>query len=107
MMPEVNMTALGASLAYARRKQRLRQADLAQEVGIHAVTLSRIEHGKLPGLTVAVLVRLAMRLDMSFDQLLQWHPGQKPSSKSRTGPVDKGGATRTGQAGVSGGLRVS
>ena len=47
MMPEINMTALGVNLAYARRQQRLRQADLAQEVGIHAVTLSRIEHGKL------------------------------------------------------------
>ncbi len=49
MMPEVNMTALGANLAYARRQQHLRQADLAREVGIHEVTLSRIENGKLPG----------------------------------------------------------
>jgi len=61
MRPEVNMTALGAHVASARRQQHLRQADLAREVGIHAVTLSRIEHGKLPGVTVAVLARLAMR----------------------------------------------
>jgi transcriptional regulator with XRE-family HTH domain len=94
MMPEVNMTALGASLAYARRKQRLRQADLAQEVGIHAVTLSRIEHGKLPGLTVAVLVRLAMRLDMSFDQLLQRHPGQNLRPRVEQAPL-----TRVGRRG--------
>ena len=75
-MPEVNMAALGARLAYARRQEHLRQADLAREVGIHEVTLSRIENGKLPGVTVAVLVRLAMRLDMSLDQLLQWQPAQ-------------------------------
>ena len=77
MIPEVNMTALGAHLAYVRRQQHLRQADLAREVGIHEVTLSRIENGKLPGVTVAVLARLAMRLDISLDQLLQWQPGQR------------------------------
>jgi predicted transcriptional regulator len=54
MMPEVDMTALGTHLASARRQQHLRQADLAREVGIHEVTLSRIENGKLPGGTVAV-----------------------------------------------------
>jgi transcriptional regulator with XRE-family HTH domain len=70
MMPEVNMTALGAHLAHARRQQHLRQADLAREVGIHEVTLSRIENGKLPDVTVAVLARLAMRLDISLDQLV-------------------------------------
>ena len=46
MIASVDMTALGAHLA-SRRQQHLRQADLAQEVGIHEVTLSRIEHGKL------------------------------------------------------------
>jgi hypothetical protein len=34
MVPEVNMAALGARLAYARRQECLRQADLAREVGI-------------------------------------------------------------------------
>jgi transcriptional regulator with XRE-family HTH domain len=90
MMPEVNMIALGAHLAYARRQQHLRQADLAREVGIHEVTLSRIENGKLPGVTVAVLVRLAMRLDLSLDQLLQWQPGQPLRPILEQGHVDKG-----------------
>jgi hypothetical protein len=40
-------------------------------VGIHAVTLSRIEHGKLPGGTVAVLARFALRLDLRLDPLVQ------------------------------------
>ena len=53
------------------------------------MTLSRIEHGKLPGITVAVLVRLAMRLDLSLDQLLQWQPGQQPSPNFEQAYRDK------------------
>ena len=90
-MPEVNMAALGARLASARRQEHLRQADLAREVGIHEVTLSRIENGKLPGVTVAVLARLAMRLAISFDQLLQWQPGQRLPHTQACPPGRRGG----------------
>ena len=107
MMPEVNMTALGAHLAHARRQQHLRQADLAREVGIHEVTLSRIENGKLPGVTVAVLARLAMRLDISLDQLLQWQPGQHLRQILEHAQVDKGVAARTVHDGALGGLGAS
>ena len=107
MMPEVNMTALGANLAYARRQQHLRQADLAREVGIHEVTLSRIENGKLPGITVTVLARLAMRLDISLDQLLQWQPGQPLRHTLEHAHWDKGATARTVQDGGLGGLRAS
>jgi len=100
MMPEVNMAALGARLAYARRQEHLRQADLAREVGIHEVTLSRIENGKLPGVTVVVLARLAMRLDMSLDQLLQWQPEQRLRHILEHAHVDEGAAVRTGHDGV-------
>lgn len=107
MMPEVNMTALGAHLAHARRQQHLRQADLAREVGIHEVTLSRIENGKLPGVTVAVLARLAMRLDISLDQLLQWQPGQHLRQILEHAHVDKGVVARTVHDGALGGLGAS
>jgi len=107
MMPEVNMAALGARLAYARRQEHLRQADLAREVGIHEVTLSRIENGKLPGVTVAVLARLAMRLDISLDQLLQWQPGQCLRRILEHAHVDEGAAARTGHDGVVEGPRGS
>lgn len=95
MIPEVNLTALGTHLACARRQQHLRQADLAREVGIHEVTLSRIEHGKLPGVTVAVLARLAMRLDLSLDSLLQWQPGthRRPPCKPPHGVSGVSGRT--------------
>ena len=106
-MPEVNMTALGTSLASARRQQHLRQADLAREVGIHAVTLSRIEHGKLPGITVAVLARLAVRLDVSLDQLLQWQPGRHLRQPCAPAQVDPGVTGRTGQGRVLRGFKAS
>jgi len=105
MMPEVNMAALGSRLAYARRQEHLRQADLAREVGIHEVTLSRIENGKLPGVTVAVLVRLAMRLDMSLDRLLQWQPGQPLRHILEHANMDEGATARTGHDGVLEGPR--
>jgi transcriptional regulator with XRE-family HTH domain len=75
MMHEINFADLGMRLAYWRRSERLNQDELARQIGIHPVTLSHIENGKLPGVTVAVLARLAMRLDISIDQLLQWQPG--------------------------------
>jgi transcriptional regulator with XRE-family HTH domain len=107
MMPEVNMTALGTHLASARRQQHLRQADLAREVGIHEVTLSRIENGKLPGVTVAVLARLAMRLDLSLDHLLQWQPRQHLRPPCEHAHVDQGVTGRTVQDRVLRGVRAS
>ena len=106
MMPEVNMAALGARLAYARRQEHLRQADLAREVGIHEVTLSRIENGKLPGVTVVVLARLAMRLNISLDQLLQWQPGQRLRQILEHAHLGEG-AARTRHDGVLEGPRGS
>jgi len=106
-MPEVNMTALGMNLASARRLQHLRQADLAREVRIHAVTLSRIENGKLPGVTVVVLTRLAIRLDLSLDQLLEWQPGRHLRHPFEPAHVDPSVTGRTVQHGVMRGLRVS
>ena len=107
MMPEVNMAALGARLAHARRQEHLRQADLAREVGIHEVTLSRIENGKLPGVTVAVLARLAMRLDMSLDQLLQWQPGQRRHLRGGPPHRDNDGAVSPVPEDAFAGLRAS
>jgi transcriptional regulator with XRE-family HTH domain len=107
MMPGVNMAALGARLAYARRQEHLRQADLAREVGIHEVTLSRIENGKLPGVTVAVLARLAMRLDISLDQLLQWQPGQRLRHILEHAHMDEGTVARIGHDSVLEGPRGS
>jgi transcriptional regulator with XRE-family HTH domain len=76
-MSEVDFYRLGRLLANHRLASKLRQEDLARDLGIHPVTLSRIEHGKLPGLSVEMLTRLALRLDVSLDLLVDWSPGKR------------------------------
>jgi DNA-binding Xre family transcriptional regulator len=48
----------------------LKQKELAAKVGIHPVTLSRIEHGTMPGVTLQVIATLADALGISVDHLL-------------------------------------
>jgi transcriptional regulator with XRE-family HTH domain len=74
---EINFARLGQMIAHARREQRLTGEQLARVVGIHPVTLSRIEHGKLPGVTVAVLTQIAWYLDLRLDQLVDNYPGKR------------------------------
>jgi transcriptional regulator with XRE-family HTH domain len=61
---------LGARLLAARRRQGLKQKELAAKAGIHPVTLSRIEHGTMPGVTLQVIATLADALEISVDHLL-------------------------------------
>ena len=76
-MADDTLCILGRHIAVARKRASLTQVDLARELGIHGVTLSRIENGKLPGLKVALLVRLALRLDLSLDEALELPGGLK------------------------------
>ena len=86
-MQDIDFVMLGNRLAAARRYQGIRQYELAQQTGIHTVTLSRIEHGNLPGLTVAVLARLAMALGISIDALLGWQPQASTPTVCRERPM--------------------
>ena len=74
---------LGARLLAARRRQGLKQKDLAAKVGIHPVTLSRIEHGTMPGVTLQVIATLADALGISVDHLL----GRKDSDSVELQPA--------------------
>ena len=76
-MDEINFARLGQIIANALRTQGHTGEEVARAIGIHPVTLSRIVHGKLPGLTVAVLMRLALELDISLDMLTGWTPGKR------------------------------
>ena len=76
-MAEDTLCILGRHIAAARKRASLTQVDLARELGIHEITLSRIENGKLPGLKVALLVRLALRLNLSLDEALALPEGLK------------------------------
>ena len=73
-MQDLDFVMLGNRLAAARRYRGIRQYELAEQTGMHPVTLSRLEHGNLPGVTVAVLARVARALDVSIDELLGWQP---------------------------------
>ena len=75
-MHEIDLADLGKQVAWAREQRGITQYALARKIGIHPVTLSRIEHGKLPGMTATVLARLARELDLSIDELLRLRPGQ-------------------------------
>ena len=74
---------LGARLLAARRRQGLKQKELAAKIGIHPVTLSRIEHGTMPGVTLQVVATLADALDISVDHLL----GRKDSDAVEPRPA--------------------
>ncbi len=63
-----DFTLLGARLLGARR--RLKQKELAQHTVIHPVTLSRIEHGNFPTVSLELIARLAGTLGVSVDYLL-------------------------------------
>jgi DNA-binding Xre family transcriptional regulator len=73
---DIDFRDLGWQLAWHRQQRRITQYALAREVGIHPVTLSRLEHGKLPGVTLTVVLRVAMALDMSLNALVRWKPQQ-------------------------------
>ena len=72
-MAELNLYAIGARIAQYRKRDRLRQYELAQRTGLHPVTISRIERGQLLGLTVAVLWRIAAALKVPVAYL--WRRG--------------------------------
>ena len=74
---------LGARLLAARRRQGWKQKELAAKVGIHPVTLSRIEHGTMPGVTLQVIATLADALGISVDHLL----GRKDSDAVELRPT--------------------
>lgn len=59
---------LAAALLARREATQLTQARLAEEIGVHVITISNIERGKrMP--SVAMLRRIAGGLDVSVDVL--------------------------------------
>jgi transcriptional regulator with XRE-family HTH domain len=69
------LAALGASIRSARRRRRLRQADVAARVGVSRSTISRVELGRGSGLpigawlAIADAVGLPLRFDIGRDPL--------------------------------------
>jgi len=87
-MQDIDFVMLGNRVEAARHLRGIRQYELAERTGVHPVTLSRLEHGNLPGVTLAVIARVAMALGVSLDELLGWQPQasgvtQLPRGKAR------------------------
>lgn len=85
-MTTLQLGEIGARIAEYRKRYRIKQYALAERVGLHPVTLSRIEHGQLPGLTLAVLWRIAADLKVPvaylWEQVLDrpahpWEQGEE------------------------------
>lgn len=61
---------LGRKIRRARRSRDLTQQQLAEMVEVHYITISRIENGNLPGVTLALTVKIAEALELSIDELV-------------------------------------
>lgn len=63
------VTALGLAIQGRRKKLGLSQDDLASKAGLHRTYISEIER-RSRNLSVKILVRIAMALDLSPSQLM-------------------------------------
>ena len=64
------VTALGLAIQGRRKELGLSQDDLAAKAGLHRTYVSEIER-RSRNLSVKILVKLAMALDLSPSQLMQ------------------------------------
>ncbi len=63
---------IGRSIRVVRIRRRIRQADLAALVGLSQPTISRIEGGRLDGITLGVLERVLAELGIGMRTNLWW-----------------------------------
>ncbi len=62
------MKTIGERIRTIRRKQRISQQELADAVGVHRVTINRIEHDRTASSTSTVM-RIAEALGTEAEQL--------------------------------------
>jgi len=61
---------LGTKVRRSRRGADLTQHQLASQVGVHFVTISRIENAHQPGLTISLLERIANALEVELYEFI-------------------------------------
>ncbi len=76
----VNWHEFGERLHILRRRKQLTLKELASQAGTSYVTISLLERGKKPQISLDVVVRLAEALDVSLDYLV---------GRKTTEPVDR------------------
>lgn len=70
---EIDWQLLGERVHTARRRRGLTSGELARLAGTTRVTISRLENRKKPGVSFAILWRIAQVLQVSLD----WLTGRK------------------------------
>jgi len=68
----VNWNEFGERFHILRRRKKLTLKDIASQAGTSYVTVSLLERGKKPQISLDVVVRLAKVLDVSLDYLGGW-----------------------------------
>ena len=77
---------MGASVKAARLKVNMTQECLAEMVGVHWQTISRVENGKYP-YSVVVFVRISQALQMSPNRLIENVPEADKAVNLRAKPA--------------------
>jgi transcriptional regulator with XRE-family HTH domain len=73
MMGGVDSVRIGRQLRALRRRQRLRQSDVARRSGVSRSEIGRAERGMADGQSVARLQRIAAALGARLDVRLSWN----------------------------------
>lgn len=75
-MPRMDDQRIGAACRALRRRLGWRQVDLAERVGCHQTTISRIERGELKGVPLDLLHRVFGALGARFSPDVWWRSGE-------------------------------
>jgi transcriptional regulator with XRE-family HTH domain len=76
ILARVDAVRLGRVMRGVRLRHRWRQLDVAASAGVSPTTVSRIERGRIDGVAVGLVVRVARALDIRLDWAAWWRGGE-------------------------------
>jgi transcriptional regulator with XRE-family HTH domain len=84
-MIEFDAQDVGERLHILRRRRGFTLPEVSAQTGINPITLSRLEHGQMPQVSCALMMKLAQVFEVSMDTLLGMpaKATSKPRAKSR------------------------
>ena len=68
----MDLVRVGSAVRALRLRRRWRQVDLADNAGVSASTVSRIEHGRIGAISLGTLTSVVAALDASVDVRVRW-----------------------------------
>ena len=75
----LNFRHIGVEILAERKRKGLTQKDVADQVGTHVMTVSRIERGAHKTVSLELVARIARFLGRNIDELLSW---EEPEEKA-------------------------